>query len=91
MNGGKASLVVRRWSLANSNPTGAKAPISKVFCGTTEAVPSRQLCPYTTWDGFGERPTTDDRRRASYFETAANCRTVLMKVFVARVRVRSRR
>ena len=34
-----------------------------------------------------KRPTTND----VYFDTAASCRTVLMKVFVARVNVRSRR
>jgi hypothetical protein len=35
-----------------------------------------------------QRPTTDD---ATYFEVTASCRTVLIKVSVARVRVRSRR
>ena len=42
-------------------------------------------------DNYG--PTTTDQRKLTtfYFEAAASWRTVVMKVSVARVRVRSRR
>jgi hypothetical protein len=36
-------------------------------------------------------PKTESRQPTAYFEAAASCRTVLMNVSVARVRVRSRR
>ena len=52
------------------------------------------LHDWTAEDGCPHMGLADDRGLMAsplYFETAANWRTVLMNVFVARVRVRSRR
>jgi hypothetical protein len=40
---------------------------------------------------LGMTMTSNDKVSDDHFDTAANCRTVLIKVVVARVRVRSRR
>jgi len=82
-------LVVRRWSLAETqNPSsvlGSRSSAGELLDSKTWGRLLREITPSTA--------LADDRRPKTeyYFNVAANCRTVLMNVSVARVRVRSRR